>query len=101
MKKLTAILALSLSLTLAASAAFAADGKTLYAKCAGCHGADGAKTAQGNKSIKGMSADAFTKAMEGYKAKKFGGPKKALMEGQAAALSPADIQALAAYVSKL
>ncbi|GAB6124416.1 c-type cytochrome [Humidesulfovibrio idahonensis] len=101
MKKLVMVFTVSLSLALAASAGFAADGKTLYAKCAGCHGADGAKTAQGNKPLKGLSADAFTKAMEGYKAKKFGGPKKAVMEGLAASLSPADIQALAAYVSKL
>jgi len=95
MKKLVMVFIVSLSLALAAS------GKTLYAKCAGCHGADGAKTAQGNKPLKGLSADAFTKAMEGYKAKKFGGPKKAIMEGLAASLSPADVQALAAYVSKL
>ena len=99
MKKLAIVLSLALATALAASAAFAADGKTLYAKCAGCHGADGTKTAQ-SKALKGLSADAFTKAMEGYKAKKFGGPKKAVMEGQAAALSPDDIKALAGYVSK-
>lgn len=99
MKKLSIALALSLTLGLAVSAAMAADGKTLYAKCAGCHGADGTKTAQ-SKALKGLSADAFTKAMEGYKAKKFGGPKKAIMEGQAASLSADDIKALAAYVSK-
>lgn len=99
MKKLAIILALTLTASFAVSAAMAADGKTLYAKCAGCHGADGTKTAQ-SKALKGMSADAVTKAMEGYKAKKFGGPKKAVMESQAAALSPDDIKALAAYVSK-
>lgn len=99
MKKLVLVLSLALGLGLATSA-LAADGKTLYAKCAGCHGADGAKTGM-SKPLKGMSADAFTKAMEGYKAKKFGGPKKAVMEGQAAALSADDIKALAGYVSKL
>lgn len=99
MKKLAIALTLATAFAFAASAAFAADGKTLYAKCAGCHGADGTKTAQ-SKALKGMSAEAFTKAMEGYKAKKFGGPKKAVMEGQAAALSADDIKALAAYVSK-
>lgn len=99
MKKLAIVLTLALATAFAASTALAADGKTLYAKCAGCHGADGTKTAQ-SKALKGLSADAFTKAMEGYKAKKFGGPKKAVMEGQAAALSPDDIKALAAYVSK-
>lgn len=99
MKKLAIVLTLALATAFAASAALAADGKTLYAKCAGCHGADGTKTAQ-SKALKGMSADALTKALEGYKAKKFGGPKKAVMEGQTAALSADDIKALAAYMSK-
>jgi cytochrome c len=99
MKKLAIVLALTLATAFAASAALAADGKTLYAKCAGCHGADGTKTAQ-SKPLKGMSADALTKALEGYKAKKFGGPKKAVMEGQTAALSADDIKALSAYMSK-
>jgi len=101
MKNLAIALAVSLSLALAASAAFAADGKTLFAKCAGCHGADGAKTALGNKPLKGLSAEAFTKAMEGYKAKTFGGAKKNMMEPIAAGLSPAEVKALSAYVSKL
>jgi len=99
MKKL-AILAIAVSLCLAGTAALAADGKALYAKCSGCHGADGSKTAQ-SKSLKGQSADALTKSLDGYKAKKFGGAKKAVMEGQTAALSTDDIKALAAYISKL
>lgn len=102
MKKLALPLALAfaLSVTLAA-AAFAADGKALYVKCAGCHGADGAKTALGNKALKGLSADTIAKALAGYKAKTFGGAKKAMMEGQAANLSDADMKALADYISKL
>lgn len=99
MKKLSIALALSLTLGFAVSTALAADGKALYAKCAGCHGADGAKTAQ-SKALKGMSAATVTTALEGYKAKKFGGAKKAVMEGQSATLSADDIKALAAYVSK-
>ena len=99
MKKLAIVLALTLATAFAASAALAADGKALYAKCAGCHGADGSKTAQ-SKALKGMGAEAFTKAMEGYKAKKFGGPKKAVMEGMSAQLSEADIKALAEYIGK-
>lgn len=97
MKKL--VLALLL-LAFSASAAFAADGKALYAKCIGCHGADGSKTAQ-SKALKGQKADAVASALSGYKAKKFGGAKKAVMEGLAAPLSDADIKALAEYVSKL
>ena len=100
MKKLVITLTLSLSLCLAATAAQAADAKALYAKCVGCHGVDGSKTAQ-SKALKGQSADALTKSLEGYKAKKFGGAKKAVMEGQTASLSADDIKALAGYVSKL
>jgi cytochrome c len=98
MKKIA--LALSLVLTLGASAALAADGKALYAKCLGCHGVDGSKTAQ-SKSLKGQKADALQASLAGYKAKKFGGAKKAVMEGQTAAMSDADMKALADYISKL
>ncbi len=98
MKKLA--IALVLMLAFAASTALAADGKALYAKCAGCHGADGAKTAQ-SKALKGQKAEAIAAALTGYKAKKFGGPQKAVMEGLAAPLSDADIKALAEYVGKL
>lgn len=104
MKKLTLTLAvafaLSITLAAAASAADAPDAKALYAKCTGCHGADGAKTALGNKALKGLPADTIAKALAGYKAKTFGGAKKGMMEGAAANLSDADIKALAAYISK-
>jgi cytochrome c553 len=96
---LTLTLAFALAVALAA-AAFAADGKALYAKCAGCHGADGSKTAM-SKSLKGQKTDALAKALAGYKAKTFGGAKKGMMEGQAASLSDADMKALAEYISKL
>jgi len=101
MKKFSLVLTLSLSLCLVASAAFAADGKAMFAaKCAGCHGADGSKAAM-SKPLKGLTEAQFTQAMAGYKAKTFGGAKKAVMEGQASKLSDADIKALAAFVSKL
>jgi len=96
-------LGVCLSLTLGFSAvASAADGKALYEKCAGCHGADGTRKPMGvGKPIKGLSAADVTKALDGYKAKKFGGEKKAVMERQMEKLEEADIAALAAYVSKL
>lgn len=105
MKKLALTLSvpLALAVTLAAAALAAApavDGKTLFAKCTGCHGADGSKTAM-SKALKGRKADELAKELHGYKAKTFGGAKKAVMEGQAAGLSDADIKALAEYISKL
>ena len=105
MKKLalTLAVAFALSVTLAsgASAADAPDAKALYSKCAGCHGNDGTKTALGNKSLKGLSADTLAKALAGYKAKTFGGAKKGMMEAQASHLSEADIKVLASYISTL
>ncbi|MDR3640955.1 MAG: c-type cytochrome [Humidesulfovibrio sp.] len=101
MKKLALSLALSLAVVFAASAALAADAQAIFARCAGCHGADGTKTLMGNPVLKGLKADVIAKALSGYKAKTFGGPKKAIMEAQAAGLSDADIKALAAYISKL
>ncbi|MDQ7836466.1 MAG: c-type cytochrome [Humidesulfovibrio sp.] len=101
--KLTLSLTLALSLALGATA-LAADAATdaaaLYnSKCASCHGKDGSKTIL-SKPVKGLSAEDFTKKMMGYKAKTYGGSKKAGMEKLAAALSDADIKALAAYTSK-
>lgn len=99
MKKLA--LALTLLLAFAASTALAAeDGKTLYAKCAGCHGADGSKAVM-SKALKGQSSDAIVKAMQGYKAKTFGGSKKATMENLASRMSDAEFKALGDYISKL
>jgi cytochrome c len=97
---LTLALAFALAVTLSAGA-LAADGKALYVKCAGCHGNDGAKTALGNKSLKGLKAEVLVKALAGYKAKTFGGAKKGMMESQAAGLSDDDMKALADYISKL
>jgi cytochrome c len=103
MRKLILMLGLCLmALTVWAAAGQAADAKTLYAKCQGCHGADGAKVALGvGRPLKGLSAEEAAKALRGYKAKTFGGAKKALMEAQASLLSDQDIQTLAQYISKL
>ena len=101
MKKLTLILTLALSLSVAVSVALAADGAELYkAKCASCHGADGSKTIM-SKPVKGLTEADFTKKMLGYKAKTYGGTKKATMENLAANLSETDIKALAKHVAKL
>ena len=97
------VLALTLGLAAAAFASGpeAVEGKALYtAKCQSCHGADGSK-AMMSKPVKGLKEDAVAKAMNGYKAKTYGGAKKATMENLASRLSDADIKALAAYISTL
>jgi len=72
-----------------------------FAKCAGCHGADGKKKAL-NKSeiIAGQAKADLVKKIHEYQAgtrntKGMGG----LMKGQVAGLSDADIDAIATYVS--
>jgi len=72
-----------------------------YAKCAGCHGANGEKSALGkSKVIKDMTKADFISAMKGYKDGSYGGPMKGLMKGQVATLSDADIEALANQIAK-
>lgn len=102
MKRIVSTACLCAALAFGVSAAVsAADGKQLYSRCAGCHGADGSKAAMNvAKPLKGMNAADFTKAMSGYRAKTYGGAKKGMMEGVAATLSDADIKALADYTTK-
>jgi len=70
--------------------------KALYAaKCAGCHGADG------SKGLKGKTSEFVVTALTGYKAKTYGGAKKAIMEKQAANLSDSNVQALADFIAGL
>jgi len=65
--------------------------KTFKAKCAGCHGADGAgKPATKSPSIKGKSADEITKAFSAS-------PKHASVKSLAAA----DVKNIAAYLATL
>jgi len=81
----------------------AADAKTLFDKCATCHGQKGEKAALGKSEvIAGWKADKTLEAFKGYKAgtrntKGMG----ALMKGQVSALSDADMKALAKYIAKL
>ena len=92
-------------LTLAAATAvtlMAADGATLFKKCAGCHGPHGERPALGKSAvIKGWPKEKTVEALKGYKAGTrnvhgMGG----LMKAQVASLSDADIEAIADYLSK-
>ena len=80
----------------------AADGAALFKKCAGCHGAKAQKKALGKSEvIAGWDKAKIVEALKGYKA----GTRNvhgmgAVMKGQAATLSDADIEAVADYISK-
>lgn len=95
-----------LFLTLLSFASFAfAEAPAVFKKCIACHGADAKKVAPGSKggvTIAGMAKDELIKELKGYRAKTAdNGGAKAIMYGQAANLSDADIEALADYISKL
>lgn len=72
-----------------------------YAKCAGCHGANGEKAALGkSKVIKDMTKAEFVSALKGYKDGSYGGAMKGLMKGQVASLDEATMQAIADQIAK-
>ncbi len=94
---------LALALLVTGVSLMAADGAALYKKCAACHGAKGEKAALGKSAvIGGVDAATIAADLKGYKAgttnKKGMG---ALMKGQVASYSDADIEAVAAYVAGL
>jgi len=78
------------------------DAAKLFVACASCHGTHGEKKALGkSKVIAGWKATQVESALKGYKDGSYGGTMKAVMQGQAAKLSDAQISALAEYISKL
>ncbi|WP_371131703.1 cytochrome c [Sulfuricurvum sp.] len=96
MKTLIALLGLTAMLS-------AADGAALYQKCAARHGLKGEKAALGKSEvISGWNSAKTLEALKGYKAgtrntKGMG----ALMKGQTAALSDADMKVLADHIAGL
>lgn len=78
------------------------DGAKLFKACSSCHGAKAEKKALGKSQvIAGWKSSKIVNALNGYKDGSYGSTMKAVMQGQAAKLSDADIKALAAYISKL
>ena len=86
-----------------ASAVDTGAGKSLYAKCAGCHGADGKTKAMGKAHpIAGQSAADLETKLHGYKAGTLNSVGMGmLMKGQVGSMSDADIKAIAAYMAGL
>ncbi len=64
--------------------------------CTGCHGANFEKKAMGqSKVVKDMSKEDIVKALKGYKDGSYGAAMKAMMKGQVASLSDADMESIA------
>ncbi|MBU1667793.1 c-type cytochrome [bacterium] len=89
--------------TEAVAAATGPDGKALYAKCAGCHGADGKTAALGKSAvIAGQTAADLETKIAGYKAGTLNvAGMGALMKGQVATYSDEDIKAVSGYIAGL
>jgi len=89
--------------TEAVAAATGPDGKALFAKCAGCHGADGKTSAMGKSAVlAGQSAADIETKIAGYKAGTLNvAGMGTLMNGQVASFSDADIKAISAYIAGL
>jgi len=97
--KISIVLALLCGLSANVQAQDAAAGKTKYATCAACHGAQG----QGGVGAKlqGQKAEAIVQKLTAYKNKEQRGAQSALMWAQAGQLSAADIANIAAYTATL
>lgn len=100
MKKLLTTAAASALLLMSATAVAgdAGAGKTKYAMCAGCHGANGVSASPTYPSLAGKDAAAIKDSLTKYRS---GELDNATMKAMAAGLSDADIDNLAAYVATL
>ncbi|MGD9595305.1 c-type cytochrome [Wolinella succinogenes] len=94
---------IALGMIFAAASLMAADGATLYKKCVACHGVKAEKPALGKSEV--IAGWDKAKLVEELKAYKAGTLNKngmgAMMKGQMASFSDADIEAVAEYISTL
>jgi cytochrome c len=93
----------AITMLLAGSTLLMADGAAAYAKCFGCHGANGEKVALGKSAvITGQDSAKTVEQLNGYKAgtlnqKGMGG----LMKGQVASMDDATIKAVSDYIAAM
>ncbi len=94
---------IAIAMLFAGSTLLMADGAATFAKCAGCHGANGEKAALGKSAIiKGQDAAKTVEQLNGYKAGTLNQHGMgAVMKGQVAALSDEDIKAVADHIAGL
>ncbi len=104
MKKIAYSL-IGLTALFGASTAFAAGdaaaGKVKAAVCAACHGANGIAMMPGYPNLAGQNEAYLVTAIKAYRDKQRNGGMSVIMQMQAASLSDADIDNLAAYFSEI
>lgn len=100
-------ISMCLSILLSAGHAFAnqtnefEQGQTLSQRCVGCHGEAGIATIESNPNLAGQNAEYLSYALKAYRSGERKGGMAFIMRANAASLSDADINALAAYFSSL
>ena len=93
----------AISMLFAGTTLLMADGAAAYAKCVGCHGANGETSAMGKSAIiTGQDAAKTIEQLNGYKAGTLnvhgmGG----VMKGQVASYDEATIKAVAEYIAAM
>jgi len=94
---------LAITMLLAGSTLLMADGAAAFAKCVGCHGANGEKSALGKSAIiKGQAATKTIKQINGYKAGTLNQHGMgSLMKGQVASMDDATIKEVADYIATM
>jgi cytochrome c553 len=90
-----------ISMLIAGATMLMAEVPATYAACKACHGEKGEKgfAAAPDKVPAKLSKEDIVKALKGYKDGSYGGATKAMMTGQVAALTDAQIEELAIYIS--
>jgi cytochrome c553 len=94
---------IAISMLFAGTTLLMADGAAAYAKCVGCHGANGEKAALGKSAvITGQDSAKTVEQLNGYKAGTLnmhgmGG----LMKGQVATMDDATIKAIADHIAAM
>ena len=79
----------------------AVDGASLYQKCVSCYGVKAEKSALGKSQIiAGWDSAKVEAALKGYQDGSYGGPMKALMQGQLKTFGEEQLKMLADHISK-
>ncbi|MGP4845072.1 c-type cytochrome [Marinobacter sp. 1Y8] len=98
----TIVASVLLILPIAVSAAGDVDaGKKKAAVCAACHGSNGKAQIPMYPNLAGQNEQYLVMALKAYKAHLRSGGQATIMQAQAAALTDADIENLAAYYASL
>ncbi len=92
---------IAISMLIAGATMLMAEAPAAYTACKACHGEKGEKAfaAAPDRVPAKLSKEDIVKALKGYKDGSYGGATKGMMAGQVAALTDAQIEELATYIS--